>query len=105
MATKIHINGEVVELELGRLPLHEALALQRKTGKTPPEIARALEAQDLEAVAALAWFILRYRMGKEDLTFEDVTEGRYEVDINSWRVEVDDAPDPTAAAGAATTSS
>jgi hypothetical protein len=72
--------------------------LQRATGMRPPQLAEALQNEDLEAVAALAWLILRFRVdGHADLTFQDITEGRYEIDLATWKIEAQDAgePDPT----------
>jgi len=93
---KVHINDEVVDFDISRLGLHEVLALQRATGMRPPDLEQALNATDMEAVAALAWLIVKFRLGHSEVTFEDVTEGRYEIDLGKWRVEVDEPePGPT----------
>ncbi|MFD9943195.1 hypothetical protein ACFWYW_14620 [Nonomuraea sp. NPDC059023] len=102
---KISIAGETIELELGKLPLHEALALQKATGWRPPELGEALQAQDMLAIAGLAWLILKFRMGK-DVTFDDICDGTYVVDLATFKIENEGeaTPDPTEPAGAAKTS-
>ncbi|MEU8270825.1 hypothetical protein AB0B89_27165 [Sphaerisporangium sp. NPDC049002] len=101
---KITVAGESVDLELGSLPLHEALALQKATGMRPPQLGEALAQQDMLAIAALCWLILKYRMGK-DVTFDDICDGTYPVDLGSFSVE-EDEPEPVGPTGgeAATTS-
>lgn len=94
---KVHIGDEVVEFDIGRLGLHEALALQKATGFRPPELEQALAARDMVAVAGLAWLIVKFRMGHDEVTFDDICEGRYEIDLGSWKVEMDEPEaDPTA---------
>ena len=92
---KINIGGESVELDFGRMPLHEALALQKATGWRPPELGEALAQQDMMAIAGLAWLVVHFRMGKKDVSYDDICEGRYVVDLSEFSVEADDEPDPT----------
>ncbi|MCT9932453.1 hypothetical protein N5079_19820 [Planotetraspora sp. A-T 1434] len=95
---RIVIGDESAEFDLSRLALHEGIAIQDATGWRVTEVGDAMAKGDLKAVAALAWIALR-RMGK-DVTFADITEGRYPIDIMSIRIETDEEPDPTPAAGA-----
>lgn len=108
---KIHINGETVDMRVQRLPLHQALAIERATGWSVAEFATQLQAGRMAAVAAMAWLVLKFHMGKSELTYEDITEGNYEIDLATWKVELDEtdqvetaegAPGPTE--GAATSS-
>lgn len=68
--------GQTIDVDLDKLPLHEGLALQKATGLRMPEFFKAIEAMDMEALAALGWVLVKFRIGKSDVTFEDVCEGR-----------------------------
>jgi hypothetical protein len=69
-------DGQTIDVDLDSLPLHEGLALQKATGRRLPELMEAIKAADMEALAALGWMLVKFRIGKSDVTFEDVCEGR-----------------------------
>lgn len=69
-------DGQTIDVDLDSLPLHEGLALQKATGRRLPELMEAIKAADMEALAALGWMLVKFRVGKSDVTFEDVCEGR-----------------------------
>ncbi|MGW0805946.1 hypothetical protein [Nonomuraea sp. NPDC002799] len=74
-------DGQTIEVDLEKLPLHEGLALQKATGMRLPEFLEAVKSFDMEALAALGWMLVKHRCGKADVTFEDVCEGRVAVTI------------------------
>jgi hypothetical protein len=73
--------GESVEVDIEKLGLHEGLALQRATGHKMPAFLEAVKATDMQALCALGFVLLKFRMGKTDVTLEDVEEGRVPVSI------------------------
>jgi hypothetical protein len=75
---------QTIEVDLEKLPLHEGLALQKATGRKLPAFLEAVQAVDMEALAALGWVLVKFRMGKPDTTFEDVCEGRVQVNISDF---------------------
>lgn len=101
---KVTYQGETVEIDLASLPLHEGIAIQRKTGFRALDLDAALKAGDFVAMAALAWLILHFRMGK-DITWEDIETGTVPVNWTDFTFKTPDPVDPTPAAEAATTSS
>lgn len=101
---KITFAGETVDMDLAALHLHEALALQKATGMRPPQLGEALAGQDMLAIAALIWLILKFRLGKPELTFDEVCDGTYDIDLSTFKVEDDPEPDPTGGVEAEKTS-
>lgn len=73
--------GQKIEVDLERLPLHEGLALQKATALRLPEFLQAVKGFDMEALAALGWMLVKFRCGKSDVTYADVCEGRVPVSI------------------------
>jgi hypothetical protein len=69
-------DGQTIDVDLDALPLHEGLALQKATGRRLPEFLDAIRSADMEALAALGWMLVKFRIGKSDVTYEDVCEGR-----------------------------
>jgi len=100
---KVTYQGETVDVDLGSLPLHEGIAIQRKTGFRALDLEAALRQGDFVAMAALAWLILHFRMGK-DISWEDIETGKVPVDWSDFTFEEPEG-DPTPAAEAAKTSS
>nr|WP_062336196.1 hypothetical protein [Herbidospora sakaeratensis] len=84
---RITIGDQVAEVNLGRLPLHQGIALQKATKMRSNELGTAMQQGDLEAVAALAWLVLKFYMGHDDLTFDDVVEGRFVINMDAIKVE------------------
>ncbi|GAA5076705.1 hypothetical protein HNP84_007322 [Thermocatellispora tengchongensis] len=103
--SRIMIDGKPAEIDLDRLALHEGLALQRTTGMRVPQMAEGLQAQDMEAMLALVWLIMKFRMGYDEVTLDEIAEGKYVVDLTAVEI-VDDqeAPGPTGADATAKTS-
>ena len=89
---RIHIGDESTEMDLEHLPLHEGIMLQKATGWRMKELAQACKDGDLMAIAGLAWLALK-RMGK-DVTFDDITEGVYPIDLASIVVETEEESGP-----------
>lgn len=73
-------DGQTIDVNLEKLPLHEGMALQKTLGKRMPEFVSAVQAGDMEALAALGWVLIKFRMNR-DVTFEDVAEGRVVITI------------------------
>lgn len=69
-------DGTTIEVDTDKLPLHEGLAIQKATGFLMPEWGKAAKAGDMLALIALGWVLIKFRMGKADVTFEDVCEGK-----------------------------
>jgi hypothetical protein len=105
----VTIDGESAEIDVNKLGLHEAMALQKATGFRPKELGEKLAAGDAVAMGAFIWLWLRFRMGKVDVTWEDIESGAYPVDMASIRVDLGEdaggeAQDPPVAATAMTSS-
>ncbi len=95
-------HGQTIEVDMENLAVHEGLAIQRATGHKMTAFLKAVEAGDMEALAALGWVLIKFRMDKPDVTFDDVCEGRVPVRISDF-TNTEAAPDPTP--GGATTPS
>lgn len=89
---RISIAGESTDFDIDHLPLHEGIALQKATGWRMKELSEAAAAGDLVAIAAIAWLALK-RMGK-NVSFEDITDGTYPIDVSTIEIETDEEPDP-----------
>lgn len=103
-AQKVSYQGEVHEVDLQRLPLHEGIAVQKATGFGAVALGEALKQGDFIAMAGYAWLILKFRMGK-DIAYDDICTGKYPVDFqNDFEFAAEETPDPPSADEAAKTS-
>lgn len=92
-------DGETIDVEVEKLALHEAFAIQKATSHKLPAFLKAMEAGDAEAYIALGWMIIKYRMGRGDVTFDDVAEGKVSVLFTDFEnTEAGQQADPTVAA-------
>lgn len=98
-AQKVTYKGEVYEVDLTRLPLHEGIAVQKATGFGAVALGEALKAGDFIAMAGYAWLVLHFKMGRTDISYDDICDGTYPVDFqNDFTFEVAEAaPDPPSA--------
>lgn len=55
---------EVIEFDPTRIGLREAGALQKVTGLRPDDLFKALQAEDIEALAAVVWLCIGRAAGK-----------------------------------------
>jgi hypothetical protein len=55
---------EVIDFDTTQIGLREAAALQKVTGLDPDELFKALNAKNLEALAALVWLVVGRQLGK-----------------------------------------
>ncbi|MEV3980805.1 hypothetical protein [Nonomuraea sp. NPDC049758] len=104
---KVTYQGETHEIDLARLPLHEGIAIQKATSFGAVGMGQALKEGDFIAMAAIAWLILHFRMGK-DITFDDICTGAHPVNMGDFtfeQEEQEETPDPPAAAVAGTRTS
>lgn len=97
---KITVDGTVYEWDPSRMLYREASFLQRKLGMKLQEWNKALQNEDIDAVAGLV-FLLRQRAGEEpnwdNLDF-DINSLAYEAGDDE--VETDPAPKEGAPVGA-----
>lgn len=101
---KVTYLGHVHEIDLQALPIHEGLALQKKTGFRAIELGQALQAGDFLAMAGYAWILLKYRMHL-DVEFDAICDGTYPIDFRDIHIETEEVePDPTTGAEAKTSS-
>lgn len=77
-------DGQTIDVDMDALPLHEGLALQKATGKRMAEFFEAIKATDMEALAALGWVLVKFRIGKSEVTFEDVCTGKVVVNTSDF---------------------
>jgi hypothetical protein len=97
-AQKVTYKGEVYEVDLTRLPLHEGIAIQKATGFGALALGDALKKGDFIAMAGYAWLVLHFKMGRKDITYDDICDGTYPVDFqNDFAFEADETPDPPSA--------
>lgn len=95
-ALRFSHGGETVEVDIEKLALHEGFALQKATGFNVMALVNKVQEGDFEALAALAWVILKFRMGHADVTLEDICEGRFPVSLGAFEPVADQVP-PTGA--------
>lgn len=94
-AQKVTYKGEVYEVDLTRLPLHEGIAVQKHTGFGAVALGEALKQGDFIAMAGYAWLVLHFKMGRKDISYDDICDGTYPVDFqNDFQFEVADPVDP-----------
>lgn len=86
---KVTYNGKTVEVDLKRLPIHEGIALQRKTGFRAIELGEKLKVGDFEAMGAYAWYVLKFKMG-QDVSYEDICDGTYDLAWTDFTIETED---------------
>lgn len=99
---KVTYQGQTYEVDLKRMPIHEGLAVQRKTGFRAIELGEKLKLGDWEAMAAYAWVFLKFKMGR-DVEYEDICDGTHPVDWQDFQIETSDGEaGPTVAAEATT---
>lgn len=97
-AQKVTYKGEVYEVDLTRLPLHEGIAIQKATGFQAVALGEALKVGDFIAMAGYAWLILHFKMGRKDISYNDICDGTYPVDFqNDFQFEAAETPDPPSA--------
>jgi hypothetical protein len=77
-------DGTTIEVDVEKLAIHEGLAIQRATGLALERFLKALEGGDMACLAALGYVLLRFRMGMQDVTFDDVAEGRVPVLLSDF---------------------
>lgn len=92
------IDGKTHDIDVRKLGLHEAMAVENATGMSMDDLGKGLVAGRVTAMAAYIWIILKFRC-HEDVTWEQIESGERYVDVATMTVE--DTPDPTAAAEAA----
>lgn len=83
-ALKFSHGGQTVEVDIENLALHEGFALQKATGFKVMTLVNKVQEGDFEALAALAWVIIKFRMGYDDVTFDDICEGRVPVSLGAF---------------------
>lgn len=94
---KIRIEGEIYDWDTTRLPLHEAIAMEKVSGLTLREFNQQAEDGSAFATAVMVWMVWR-RNGRE-VKFQDIVDGTVPVDMASIGDADDDGADEAAGPG------
>lgn len=92
---KVTINGVVHEYDGKKAPMSEALAVERVYKHNYAQWQSDLQAGSAEAMAVLAWVILR-RDGS-DVKFEDILDGTFDFDLLEMLTSITEAAEAEAA--------
>jgi hypothetical protein len=89
---RVKIEGKEYEFDQKKLPLAEAIALEKVTGMRLPEWNEDFEKGSMLALAGMVWLILR-RNG-EQIKFSEIEDGSYPIDLAGIEWNRDDEDEP-----------
>jgi len=92
---KVTVKGEVFSFDNERYPISEAIELESKLGMPFHAWKTALASGSAKALAAFVWLVLR-RNG-QDVAWEDIVSGAYDLAENDVEIEEEGGGDPTGA--------
>jgi hypothetical protein len=92
---KVTIKGAVYSFDSDRYPLSEAIALEEKLGIPFYTWRKSLDAGSAKALAGFVWLVLK-RNG-QDVAWEDIVSGAYDVASSDVDIEQEGGEDPTEA--------
>ena len=92
---KVTIKGAVYSFDNDRYPLSDAIALEEKLGIPFYTWRTSLDAGSAKALAGFVWLVLK-RNG-QDVAWEDIISGAYDVASSDVDIEQEGGEDPTEA--------
>ena len=92
---KVTVKGEVFSFDNERYPISEAIELESKLGMPFHAWKTSLASGSAKALAAFVWLVLK-RNG-QDVAWEDIVSGAYDLAENDVEIEEEGGGDPTEA--------